>query len=565
MSEEGARARPEDEDIVEVGEEVPKAAEPTLAEGGEAAMTALVEKAKEKPGAVFEDDTLRALGELVRAKFPVWVNLRARIKSEARDVPLAELDRRLRFNGGGNDGDGDDGLPGRQVAFEQIDLWDEPVAGDDLVAGLVACIGEYMIMDAHQLVACSLWAVHAHAHDMRDVSPPLVIKSATMRSGKTRLVEVLERLVPKPMYVSGITVSFLERSIEDHHPTLLIDEYDALTKQDPALAEKARAQLNRSSRRRGAQVGKNVPLPGGGYEPRLFSTWAATAIAGIGEPPDTLVDRAVSLDIKRKTPDEKVKPLRDRDGADLAVLRRKIARFVADNEVRIRKAEPAALGVGNDRAKDMWEPLLALAEIAGEEWPARARAAGKALVEASERQIAEVNIDILLLCDIRDIFDKVVPEGDPSHATERGGRPDDGPRLTTKQLLDGLHALEERPWDAWGRARKPITGKALGDRLRPYGVHSGTIRTEGDGTAKGYYLRSFRDAFARYIPASPLSKRHNVTNPGKQGRNEDFEASQMGEFVTDENPRKASDSGVCDVVTDESGGERGDSGSREWL
>ena len=234
----------------------------------------------------------------------------------------------------------DDGLPGRPITFEEIEPWREPVDGAELLTELSETIGAYVIMDPHQRDAAALWAAHAHAHDFRDTSPPLVVKSPTMRSGKTKLVEMLERLVPRPLFVSGITVSFLERAIEAHRPTLLIDEYDALTSNDPALAEAARAQLNRSAKRRGARVGKNVPLPGGGYESRLFSTWAPTVIAGIGDPPSTVRDRAVVIDLKRKLSSETVRPLRERDGADLAVLERKLARFVADNERDCANAEP---------------------------------------------------------------------------------------------------------------------------------------------------------------------------------------------------------------------------------
>jgi hypothetical protein len=520
------------DDIEDVGDDATR--ELTLAEGGEAAMAALVEKAKERPGVVFEGDTLRALTALVKDKFSVWINLRAKLKSEARDVPIAELDKRLKLNGG-DGGDDGDGLPGRAIAFEEIELWLDPVIGAELLTETVETIGAYVVMNTHQLVACALWAAHTHAHDLRDVSPPLIIKSATKRSGKTKLVEVLERLVPRPMYVSGLRVAFLERSIEEHHPTLLIDEYDALMKQDQALAEAARAQLNRSSRKRGAHVGKNVPLPGGGYTPRMFSTWAATAVAGIGEPPDTVVDRGVPIDLKRKMTGEKVKPLRDRDGADLAVLKRKIARFVADNEARIREIEPKPeLDVDNDRAKDMWEPLLAIADIADEEWPDRARAAGKALVEASEKQAAEVNADLLLLGDIRDIFDKEFPLELRTVRREGPGRPDGGPRLSTKLLLDRLHELEERPWATLGRARKPMTDHALGDQLRPYGIRSGDVRVLDDGNpirVKGYYLRAFFDAFARYLPTSPNQSSPSSDKPQNSEDSEDFNRPTNSEFV----------------------------------
>ena len=62
-----------------------------------------------------------------------------------------------------------------------------------------------------------------------------------------------------------------------------------------------------------------------------------------------------------------------------------------------------------------------------------------------------------------------------------------GPRLPTKVLLNRLHEIEERPWSSWGKAKQPMTGKALGDLLRPYGARSRTVRI-GLSTSKGYYL-----------------------------------------------------------------------------
>ena len=473
-----------------------------------------VDRVKADAGFIFESDAVKALIKLREKSRADFARLRARLEKEAKFRRFAAVEAAIRAEAGTNEGNGD-GLPGRPITFDEIEPWSTPVDGEDLLSGLSDAIGAYVVMDAHQRDAAALWAAHAHAHDFRDTSPPLVIRSPTMRSGKTKLVEVLERLVPRPLFVSGITVAFLERAIEAHRPTLLIDEYDALTSNDPALAEAARAHLNRSGKRRGARVGKNVTLPGGGYESRLFSTWAPTTIAGIGDPPSTVRDRAVVIDLKRKLSSETVRPLRERDGADLAILRRKLARFAADNEQRLRNADPAALAVDNDRAKDMWDPLLAVADVAGGDWPERAREAGLALAVASESETAEADVKLVLLSDIRDIFAAAFPPGHAAHEAARGGRPDDGPRMSSKCLLDALHGLEERPWSAWGRAKKPITGKSLGDLLRPYGVRSATVRVEDasatHGTAKGYYLRSFEDAFARYLPTSrgfKASKRH---------------------------------------------------------
>jgi hypothetical protein len=244
-------------------------------------------------------------------------------------------------------------------------------------------------MDAQQRDAVALWAVFTHTHDLRDFAPLLIAKSAIKRSGKSRLAEIMERLAPRPLYIAGLTTAFIERAIEDHRPTLIIDEADRIRKGDQALAERIDAQFNRSFRRAIAKVGKNVPLPGGGHEPRVFSTWAATFIAGIGKQADTAEDRAVISALKRKLSTEKVKQLRAKDGADLVVLARKIARFVADNEVRLRTHEPVPLEIDNDRAKDVWEPLLAIAETAGGEWQNRARKAAKELSGETEEEEEE--------------------------------------------------------------------------------------------------------------------------------------------------------------------------------
>ena len=331
-----------------------------------------------------------------------------------------------------------------------------------------------------------------------------------------------------------------------------------MTSNDPALGEAARAQLNRSARRRGARVGKNVPLPGGGYESRLFSTWAPTVIAGIGDPPATIMDRAVPVDLKRKLSTETVKPLRERDGGDLAILKRKLARFVADNEDALRRIEPKPpLAVDNDRAKDMWDPLLAIADVAGGGWPERAREAGRRLVDASEERAAGTNVDLLLLGDIRDIFECCAPEDEPQRKNWRG------PRLLTKRLLEELHALEERPWGAWGRAKKPMTGKALGDRLRPYGVRSQSIRDGDDGDGddepdgkgtKGYYLRAFRDAFGRYLPPSPPFKTAHGTMPGILEKSADFKTAHAESKCRFENRGNPRFSAGCAGVLFQKGG-----------
>jgi hypothetical protein len=144
-----------------------------------------------------------------------------------------------------------------------------------------------------------------------------------------------------------------------------------------------------------------VPTPDGGFEPRAFSTWCPMLLAGIGRLPDTVADRSITIEMTRKRPDEMVKRLGTRDGGELRDLGRKAARWVVDNLDNIERADPKVPEQLNDRAADAWSPLLAIADVAGGEWPMRAR---KTAVELSGGEGAET-IREMLLNDIRDAFD----------------------------------------------------------------------------------------------------------------------------------------------------------------
>ena len=141
-------------------------------------------------------------------------------------MPIAELDKRVKPNGG-DASDGDDGLPGEPLKFDEIEPWDEPVDGAKLLAELSSAIGAYVIMDPTQRVAVALWVVFTHAHDFFLCAALLIILSPTKRCGKTRLREILAKLTPRPQTMSGVSAAALARLVEEHRPTVLIDEYDA--------------------------------------------------------------------------------------------------------------------------------------------------------------------------------------------------------------------------------------------------------------------------------------------------------------------------------------------------
>lgn len=267
-------------------------------------------------------------------------------------VRVAALSELIERAGGGEE---PENLSGQEISYPEIEPWNEPVDGEALIADLSETIGGYVKMQARQLCAVSLWIVRSHTHDLWAHSPILHPKSVTKRCGKTRLLEVIERLAAKPQMVSGITSAALNRIIDKYHPTMLIDEFDAISGGDRQMAEALRGLLNSSFNRSGAYVVKNVPVSDGGYEPRKFSVWSPIVVAGIGKVPDTVADRCIGIELKRKLKSEKVRRLRGRDGAELNVLARKIARWTIDNEVALRSREPEPVKELNDRMADAWD------------------------------------------------------------------------------------------------------------------------------------------------------------------------------------------------------------------
>ena len=82
---------------------------------------------------------------------------------------------------------------------------------------------------------------------------------------------------------------------------------------------------------------------------------------------------------------------------------------------------PEALNAAGDRATDAWEPLIAIADVAGGDWPQRARNAALTICQVDDEEDAERNIHTVLLADIRDIFARLPPRDDAAHGA--GGRP----------------------------------------------------------------------------------------------------------------------------------------------
>lgn len=371
--------------------------------------------------------------------------------------------------------------------------WPDPVDGAVLLTEIERAISRFVVVPREAAAAAALWVVFSHAYEVFDISPILAITSATMRCGKSLLMQIVSAFVPKALTTSNITPAALFRGIEAYSPTLMIDEGDAFL----SFSEELRGILNSGHTRRGAVVIRTV---GEDFEPRTFTTWCPKVLALIGKLPGTLTDRSIEVRMQRKTKAEPVERFRSARLADLAPLCQQAARWVADHGEVLKAADPDVPDKLNDRAADNWRPLLAIADLAGGEWTDRARKAALTLVgEATE----ENSHGITLIGDIMTIFNaRQVDE------------------LATTDLVAVLVNLEERPWGEWNRG-KWITPRGVAGLLKPFQIVSKVIRFAG-GTQRGYERKALEDVHTRYFdPSNPKHPKqsyeynnlHPLSNP----------------------------------------------------
>lgn len=364
---------------------------------------------------------------------------------------------------------------GLTVEFSEPAPWPEPVDGAVLLGDVAAAFTRFVALPPLAEVAAVLWTVHAHALEAAAASPLLALTSPEKRCGKTTTLSLLARLVPRALLSSNISPASLFRIVEKYSPTLLVDEADSFLRDK----EELRGILNSGHTREAAYVVRTV---GDENEPRRFSTWAAKAVALIGHLPDTLADRSLVVPMRRRAAGEYVERLRLDRADGFEHLRRRAARWAADRLGELRGADPEVPGDLGDRAADNWRPLLAIADLAGGEWPQRARRAALALPGNGSEPRDSVREQ--LLADIRESF------------AERGPG-----RLLTEDLLQDLRAREDRPWGEW-RGGHPLSAVQLARLLKPFGVRPRLFRT-GPKVARGYEPESFADAFSRYLPGEP--------------------------------------------------------------
>jgi Protein of unknown function (DUF3631) len=349
----------------------------------------------------------------------------------------------------------------------------------DTLAGLLDDVEEAVTRyvhfpNAHGSVAVTLFVAETHIQPAFDVAPYVVASSPVKRSGKSRLQEVCEQLVRDPLRTSNVSPAFLFRNMAGR--TLLFDEVDTIFRMRSDRNEELAGMLN-AGWRRGAGAGRMDRQAGGAMAAVTYDPFGPKLLCGIGRRiPETILDRAVPIRLERKGRDVVVARFRLRTAiAELCALRDRLAAWASGAIEALRMAEPSLPEELNDRAQDVWEPLLAIADAAGDDWPKRARKAAVALHGAVT---SDDSRGVALLADIRELFD---------------GRKD-ADRIGSSDLVHELRAIEDAPW-----ADEDLSTHRLASMLKEFEIGPRQVRI-GDRSVKGYHREAFERAWALYVP-----------------------------------------------------------------
>ncbi len=413
-------------------------------------------------------------------------------------------------------------MKAHKVTLSDVEPWDDPVDGASLIRTIQGVIERFLVLPEGASYTTSLWILHTYCIDAATISPILHISSPQPRCGKSTLMLILFALCRRALLASNITQAAVYRAIEKWRPSLLVDEVDTFLKHN----EELRGILNSGHTRWTANV---VRCDVNTNEPELFLTWGPKALSGIGSISDTLRDRSIPIEMRRRLKDETVEKFRLDRMWQFEDLKRQCLRWAIDHESAIQSADPSLPEFLDDRAADNWRTLCAIAEVAGEDYLERVHAAIRLLNKEGGEE--EESASVMLLRDLKNAFD-----------TCSSGR------MPSSNFLCILHEMEDRPWTEWGRQRKPISMPQVARLLKLFGIRPKILRDNGD-VLRGYMIEDCQDAFSRYLSPAHLSQTVTPLQSSNHTEINDFQTVTTPLVVTDKKTREPTPLVGCNGVT----------------
>jgi hypothetical protein len=322
--------------------------------------------------------------------------------------------------------------------------WPQDVAGYELLEAIYHRIRKYVWMTAEQAIAVSLWVVSTYLIDRLELFPILFITSPVLSCGKTRLCQVIARLVADPLITVDLSAAGFYHTIDTQSPTLIVDEAKNFFQLDRRLHRLINGSYICESARVHIKAGRGV---------REYRTFSPKILSLIGELPADTASRTLRINMMRKPHEIELPEIVGNNASpEWFDLRSRILRWVLDNEFA-----PPQIPEGGaaDRYRDNWRTLLSVAEAG--DWAERARSAYQTLSES----YLEDDFSTVLLTALKEIFDRR-----------------DAEFLTSATLVSELNK-DAGAW--WYRT----TEQKLAAFLRPFHIKPHQHRRGRGGTAGG--------------------------------------------------------------------------------
>ena len=356
-----------------------------------------------------------------------------------------------------------------------IEPYTSRVNGDELAHEILHIVKSHIVCNDAVAIAITLWIFFSWCIDVAYIAPIAWINAPEKRCGKTQLATLMGRMSKRSIMASNVSQSALFRTIERYKPTFVIDEADSFFHGDMDLKNIINCGFSRDNPYVWRCVGDN-------HEPIPFDVFGAKIISGIGKLPSTVMDRSISLTLRRALPTEKRQRVKDIPKATTETIKAKLARWADDNMDRVATSKPKLPETIYNREFDTWEILFQIADTLGDDWLKLVTNACLAITQTDSKEPSE---NEELLSDIKAIFELQAVDS-----------------MATRDLLTALIGADsDGLTKRWATSNKgqPMTDRQLAKRLKDFEIKSSKINKPNETQKRGYYLADFADAFKRYL------------------------------------------------------------------
>ena len=368
--------------------------------------------------------------------------------------------------------------------FLKVPDYTDSVDSYALIKELQDVFTKHLILPDGGALVLALWVIHTYAIEYWRYTPRLFIYSPVPGCGKSVLLGLLRLLCYRSSATGNTTPSSVFRTIDKYRPvTILIDEIECFAQGN----EQMRSLIDTGYDRLMAYIDRTEANKKN-FEPKKFYCFSAMALAGLEKLHSSVMSRSILIMMKKKKGTEYIEPFNINEMTEKAVVMQgKMLRWISDNANSLQSCNPVFTNTMENRTKDIWKPLFAIAQTISEGCLAELHRAARVILDDQSDDVVD---DSTLLKDIKSIFDDTNEE-----------------RLSTMDLLNRLYQINEHGWGVKEYGQHVLNPHTLARRLLKFCIKPVQWR-DGDCRYRGYIRENLEDAFERYIPISSCD---NVT------------------------------------------------------